>query len=58
MLGLADHVLERLVDVRLSELFSHAGEVAEGDLVGEVVVEHDEQLGDVLAGILLAHHCC
>merc|ERR1711883_38488 len=44
--GLVDHVLE---------LLSHAGGVAEGDLVGVVVIEELEHLLDILAGVLLAH---
>merc|ERR1719451_4011 len=39
----------------LSKLLSHAGEVAEGDLLGVVVIEHGEHLDDILTGILLAH---
>merc|ERR1712138_104651 len=53
--GLVDHVLELLIVDGLTELLSHAGEVAEGDLVGVVVVEELEHLLDVLAGVLLAH---
>merc|ERR1712086_591895 len=55
LVGLVDHVLELLVIDSLSELLSRAGEVAEGDLVGGVVIEHGEHLNDVLTGILLAH---
>merc|ERR1719504_396506 len=53
--GLVDHVLELLIVDVLTELLSHAGEVAEGDLVGVVVIEELEHLLDVLAGVLLAH---
>merc|ERR1719310_1656638 len=42
--GLVDHVLELLVIDVLTELLSHAGEVAEGDLVGVVVIEELEHL--------------
>ena len=35
-----DHLLLLLVIDGLSELLSHAGEVADGDLVGGVVIEH------------------
>ena len=35
-----DHLLLLLVTDGLSELLSHAGEVADGDLVGGVVIEH------------------
>merc|ERR1712216_710685 len=38
-----------------SQLLSHTGKVAEGDLVGVVVVEELEHLLDILAGVLLAH---
>ena len=37
--GLVDHVLELLLIDVLAELLSHADEVAEGDLVGVVVIE-------------------
>merc|ERR1712147_293275 len=53
--GLVDHVLELLIVDVLTELLSNAGKVAEGDLVGVVVVEELEHLLDVLAGVLLAH---
>jgi HAMP domain-containing protein len=53
--SLCDHVLHLLVVDVLSELLSHAGEVAEGDPGGVVVIEQLEDLLDVLAGILLAH---
>merc|ERR1719247_2858317 len=53
--GLVDHVLELLIINVLTELLSHAGEVAEGNLVGVVVIEELEHLLDVLAGVLLAH---
>ena len=53
--GLVDHVLELLIIDVLTELLSHAGEVAEGDLVGVVVIEELEHLLDVLTGVLLAH---
>merc|ERR1719409_2294274 len=52
--GLVDHVLELLIVDVLTELLSHAGEVAEGDLVGVVVIEELEHLLDILAGVLLA----
>merc|ERR1712086_983232 len=55
LVGLVDHVLKLLVIDSLSELLSHAGEAAEGDLVGGVVIEHGEHLDDVLTGILLTH---
>jgi hypothetical protein len=42
--GLVDHVLELLIIDVLTELLSHAGEVAEGDLVGVVVIEELEHL--------------
>jgi len=53
--GLVDHILELLVVDALTELLGNTGEVAEGDLVGVVVVEQLEDLLDVLAGVLLAH---
>merc|ERR1711988_694711 len=53
--GLVDHVLELLVVDVLTELLCNTGEVAEGDLVGVVVVEKLEDLLDVLASVLLAH---
>merc|ERR1711896_49328 len=53
--GLVDHVLELLIIDVLTELLSNASEVAEGDLVGVVVIEELEDLLDVLTGILLAH---
>merc|ERR1719407_327857 len=53
--GLVDHVLELLIVDVLTELLSNTGEVAEGDLVGVVVVEELEHLLDILAGVLLAH---
>merc|ERR1711868_180837 len=53
--GLVDHVLELLIVDVLTELLSHAGEVAEGDLVGVVIIEELEDLLDVLTGVLLAH---
>merc|ERR1711896_89923 len=53
--GLVDHVLELLIIDALTELLSNASEVAEGDLVGGVVVEELEDLLDVLTRILLAH---
>merc|ERR1740117_882080 len=46
--SLCDHVLHLLVIDVLSELLSHAGEVAEGDPGGVVVVEELEDLLDVL----------
>merc|ERR1711907_326750 len=49
------HDAVELVNVVLTELLSNTGEVAEGDLVGVVVIEELEHLLDVLAGILLAH---
>merc|ERR1712072_718906 len=42
--GLVDHVLELLIIDGLTELLSHASEVAEGDLVGVVVIEELEHL--------------
>jgi len=39
---LVDHVLELLVIDGLTELLRHAGEVAEGDLVGVVVIEEPQ----------------
>merc|ERR1711871_1934409 len=39
----------------MSELLSNTGEVAEGDLVGVVVIKQLEHLLDVLAGVLLTH---
>merc|ERR1711881_291563 len=53
--GLVDHVLELLIVDVLTELLSNTGEVAEGDLVGVVIVEQLEHLLDVLAGVLFAH---
>jgi len=53
--GLVDHVLELLIVDVLTELLSNTGQVAEGDLVGVVIVEQLEHLLDVLAGVLLAH---
>merc|ERR1712205_287127 len=53
--SLVDHVLELLIVDVLAELLSNTGKVAEGDLVGVVVVEEHEHLLDVLAGVLLAH---
>merc|ERR1712054_50953 len=53
--SLVDHVLELLIVDVLTELLSHAGEVAEGDLVGVVIIEELEDLLDVLTGVLLAH---
>merc|ERR1712059_118947 len=53
--GLVDHVLELLIVDVLTEPLSNTGEVAEGDLVGVVIVEQLEHLLDVLAGVLLAH---
>merc|ERR1711935_240491 len=53
--GLVDHILELLIIDGLTELLSNAGEVAERDLVGVVVIEELEPLLDVLAGVLLAH---
>merc|ERR1712113_298498 len=47
--GLVDHVLELLIVDVLTELLSHAGEVAEGDLVGVVVIE------DHLLELLVLH---
>merc|ERR1712196_552130 len=55
MVGLVDHVLELLVVDVLTELLSNTSEVAEGDLVGVVIIEELEDLLDVLAGVLLAH---
>merc|ERR1712057_21973 len=56
--GLVDHVLELLIVDVLTELLSNTGEVAEGDLVGVVVIEELEYLLDVLAGVLLTHLSC
>merc|ERR1712022_1601 len=42
--GLVDHVLELLIVDVLTEPHGHAGEVAEGDLVGVVVIEQLEHL--------------
>merc|ERR1712007_277760 len=53
--GLVDHVLELLIVDVLTELLSNTGQVAEGDLVGVVVIKELEHLLDVLAGVLLAH---
>merc|ERR1712179_363527 len=53
--GLVDHVLELLIIDVLTELLSNTGEVAEGDLVGVVVIKQLEHLLDVLAGVLLTH---
>merc|ERR1712147_391294 len=53
--GLVDHVLELLIVDVLTELLSNTGKVAEGDLVGVVVVEQLEHLLDVLTSVLLAH---
>ena len=53
--GLVDHVLELLVIDVLTELLSNTGEVAEGDLVGVVIVKQLEHLLDVLASVLLTH---
>merc|ERR1719198_1512920 len=53
--GLVDHVLELLVVDVLTELLGNTGKVAEGNLVGVVVIEQLEDLLDVLAGVLLAH---
>merc|ERR1712054_368798 len=53
--GLVDHVLELLIVDVLTQLLSDTGKVAEGDLVGVVIIEELEDLLDVLAGVLLAH---
>merc|ERR1712176_712658 len=53
--SLVDHVLEFLIIDVLTELLSNTSKVAEGDLVGVVVVEELEHLLDVLAGVLLTH---
>merc|ERR1712195_97993 len=53
--SLVDHVLELLIVDGLTELLSNTGKVAEGDLVGVVIVEQLEHLLDVLTGVLLAH---
>merc|ERR1719198_2850463 len=53
--SLVDHVLELLIIDVLTELLSNTCQVAEGDLVGVVVIEELEHLLDVLAGVLLAH---
>merc|ERR1712178_143214 len=53
--GLVDHVLELLIIDVLTQLLGHASEVAEGDLVGVVIIEELEPLLDILTGVLLAH---
>merc|ERR1712196_237680 len=50
--GLVDHVLELLIIDVLTQLLGHASEVAEGDLVGVVIIE---ELGVLLAH-LASHH--
>merc|ERR1712178_489699 len=57
-ISLVDHVLELLIVDVLTELLSNTSKVAEGDLVGVVVIEELEHLLDVLAGVLLAHLSC
>merc|ERR1719327_1792122 len=53
--SLVDHVLKLLIIDVLTKLLSHTGKVAEGDLVGVVVIEELEHLLDILARVLLAH---
>merc|ERR1712196_396440 len=53
--SLVDHVLEFLIIDVLTELLSNTSKVAEGDLVGVVIVEELEHLLDILTGVLLTH---